>query len=573
MVRVSTRTTKWILRLGIVAVGAAEAWADRYGVTPDGVSYLNLSDGWASGAWSAGINAYWSPAYPALLGFARALVRPSLANEATLLHAVNLITMVLSLVGFEMFLSEIRARGKPVREASGQNEPSDEPLWWLFLAYGLFAWGALELIGVGLSSPDMLGAAALYFAAAMTLRSMRAPSAGIFAALGFALGFGYLARAALLVIGALWAAVVAAGFGVPAPFRWRVGTLIVFFVVAMPLIAALSFRSGHLTFGDTARVNQGWHVNKYPFIWTGLPEGSGTPVHAPVVVNEHPRIVAYPGSAGASYPYFDDPSYWTEGMTPRPNLAGQARTTRKQLFAYNRFLGPLVLGLFALSLLAKPRTVVLRDLAARGVLTIPLFVLLAGYAAIVTQARFFAAPAVILSLLGFNALRRARSPPPIRVLVGSAAVITLWNLADRAPDIAHQSLLVARELSGTRIPHDHYLVASALAQAGLRRGDKVGVIGDAMGSYWARLAGVRIAVEVPKGELNTYWAASDSARAEFEAKLWGAGARAIVTTASAAVDGKAGWQALPAPRYFVKWAPLEPIAAGKRAQRSAPVLP
>lgn len=556
--------------MGIVTVAGLQSWADRHAVTPDGVSYLNLSDGWASGAWAAGINAYWSPLYPAVLGLARALVNPSPENEAALLHAVNLLIMVLSFLGFEMFLSEVRVRHRPTNAPSSQADTSDEPLWWVLMAYGLFAWGALELIGVGISSPDMLGAAALYFAAAMTLRSLRAPSPGIFAALGFALGSGYLARAALMMVGALWSVLVVAGFGVRAPLRWRVTTLFVFVLTATPLIATLSLRSGHFTFSDAGRVNQGWYVNRYPFIWIGLPVGSGTPVHGPVVVNHNPLIVAYPGSAGASYPYFDDPSYWTEGMTPRPNLSGQKRTTRKQLFRYLRFLGPLVLGLLVLSLFAEPHTVVLRELAAAGAVTIPLFGLLAGYATIVTETRFFAAPAVILTLLGFNALRSARSPPPAGILAATAAAVTCWNLAGNAPDIAHQSLLVVRELAGTPIPNDHYAIASALSQAGLRRGDKVGVIGSAMGSYWARLAGVRITAEVPSRDQSAYSAASDSVRADAEAKLFGAGARAIVAKGAAA-GRKPGWQPLPAPDYFVKWAPGRPTEKKKRAPRIAPV--
>ncbi|MEO7502644.1 MAG: hypothetical protein ABIW94_08400 [Gemmatimonadaceae bacterium] len=36
------------------------ARAKRYGIDPDGVGYLNLSDSWVSGDWLAGIILYWS---------------------------------------------------------------------------------------------------------------------------------------------------------------------------------------------------------------------------------------------------------------------------------------------------------------------------------------------------------------------------------------------------------------------------------------------------------------------------------------------------------------------------------
>lgn len=563
---VTPSVARWIFRLGIITVGALQGWAERHSISPDGVSYLNLSDAWASGTWFAGLNGYWSPLYPALLGFARVLLNSSPANEATVLHAVNFALLVLSLVGFELCLAEIRATRKHVTPPSPHADNSDEPLWWLFLAYGLFAWGALACIGVGLSTPDMIGAAALYFATGLTLRSMRAPSPGIFAALGMVLGFGYLARAALFVIGALWAVLIAAGFGGRAPLRSRAITILMFFVVAGPAVVILSIRSGHLIYSDAGRVNKGWSVNRYPFIWTGLPEGSGTPVHAPVVVNEEPRVVTYPGSAGSSYPYFDDPSYWTAGMTPRPDVHGQRKTIRRQLKGYLRLLGPIAACLLALSLLSKPRTVVVRDVVAHSSVTIPLLVLLGAYATIVTQARFIAAPAVLLSLLGLNALRNASSPPPKRILIGMAAVATVWTLSGSVADIAHQILMVVREVSGARIPHDQYTIASALRQAGLRRGDKVATIGGALGSYWARLAGVRISAEIP-GRRTAYWSTSDSVRDDVDAKIFGVGASVIVTRAPAA-NGMSGWEPLGA-GYFVKWAPLVQAARGKPAQPSS----
>lgn len=551
-------------------MGALQGWAERHIISPDGLSYLNLSDAWASGSWSAGLNGYWSPLYPAALAVARVLLNPSPANEATVLHAVNYAFLVLSLVGFELVLAEIQATRKHVTPPSPHADRSDEPLWWLFVAYGLFAWGALECIGVGISAPDMIGAATLYFAAGLTLRSMRAPSPGIFAALGMVLGFGYLARAPLFVIGTLWAVIVAARLGGRAPLRWRAITIFTFFAVAGPAVVVLSLRSGHLTFSDAGRVNKGWYINRYPFIWTGLPVGSGTPVHAPVQVNDVPRVVTYPGSAGSSYPYFDDPSYWTAGMTPRPNVGGQARTTRRQLKVYLRFIGPIAGCLLLLSLLSKPRTVAFRDFAAHSAVTIPLFVLLGAYATIVTQARFIAAPMVLLTLLGLNALRNANTPPPKRILIGVAVVTTVWSLSGRAADIAHQILMVVREVSGDRIPHPQYTIASALRQAGLRRGDKVAIIGSAMGSYWARLAGVRISAEVPGKHPRAYWAGSDSVRNHVDAELFGVGARAIIAR-DTAVMGTSGWEPL-AVGYVIKWPRPEQSADRKRAEPSS-VIP
>ena len=566
MVRVSPRAVRWALRAGIVAFGAVQARADRYAVSPDGVSYLNLSDAWASGQWSAGISGYWSPLYPAVLGLARALTHASAAGEAPLVHAVILIFMVLSLVGFEMFLSELRARERwmPSGSSRRMSSTSSESAWWDVFTYGLFAWGALTLIGVGTTTPDMIVAAVLYFAGALTLRCHRAPSPAALAALGLVLGLGFLAKGALLGIAVIWLAAIAAGFGIRAKWPVRLLAPAVFLAVSLPLIATLSERNGRLTFEDAGRVNRGWQVNRYPMIWTGLPPGSGKPVHAPLVVNDDPLVIRYPDGPGSSYPFFDDPSYWTEGMTPHFDLGKQARSMMRQLRYYARSIGPLVLALALLSLLSKPRTVMLRGLGSAPSLSLSMLALIGGYASVVTQTRFIAASVVILAVLAFDAFRRAAAPPPTPILVAVAAAASIL-FAWKGRHVIHQSLMVVREVSGNRIPNRHLAIATALSKAGLERGAKVGVVGGALQGYWARLAGVRIVAEVPSTAAEKYWAASDSVRSAVEGAFWRSGVRVIVASGRYVRADRPGWEPL-VEGYFVNWPP------GSRTE-SVPLFP
>jgi len=524
-------------------------------MNPDGVSYLNLSDAWASGDWLAGVSAYWSPLYPAVLGMASAIISPSPAGEAPLLHAVNFLFFVLSLVGFEVFLSELRARRGVPQSTGGSETYTIETAWWDVFMYGLFAWGGLQLIGVGTTAPDMIVAAMLYFAAGLTLKSHRRPSPATFAALGFVLGLGFLAKGALFSIGCVWLALIAAGFGIRARLGQRLLAPAVYLAVALPLIVALSLDQGHVTAGDTGRVNRGWYVNRYPMIWTGLPPGSGKPAHPPLVMNHEPLVFHYPGNVGSSYPFFDDPSYWTEGMTPRmTDLAGMARTIVRQVIYYTRALWPLILSLGILSLLSRPRTVMLRELARVPSLSLATMALIAGYATVVTQTRFFAASAVILALLTFDAFRHAAKPPPRAALIFVTALVSLATQSQKGDHVIHQALMVVREMTGTPVPNEHLAVASALSEAGLRRGDKVGVVGTALQGYWARLGGWRIVAEIPSWERDEYMAADDSTRAAAEAAFWRSGARAIVAGRRRRDPGDfRGWDTIPVAGYFVKW--------------------
>src|SRR5512141_3009487 len=65
----AVRWTLWILVLG---AGLLLSWSERYSFDEDGLSYLDISDGAFRGHASLCVNAYWSPAYPAVL----VLIRP-----------------------------------------------------------------------------------------------------------------------------------------------------------------------------------------------------------------------------------------------------------------------------------------------------------------------------------------------------------------------------------------------------------------------------------------------------------------------------------------------------------------
>ena len=68
------RVSCWLIAL---TLGAAQAWATRFTMNPDGVSYLDIGDAYWRGDWHNAINAYWSPMYSWILGlFVRAL-KPS----------------------------------------------------------------------------------------------------------------------------------------------------------------------------------------------------------------------------------------------------------------------------------------------------------------------------------------------------------------------------------------------------------------------------------------------------------------------------------------------------------------
>ena len=90
-----TRQVRLVAWSVILAFAIYQAYAQRYIVGPDGISYLDLSDAVVTGRWSLLLSTYWSPLYPALVGIARVIgggVGPE--GEVPVMHIVDLVAFV-----------------------------------------------------------------------------------------------------------------------------------------------------------------------------------------------------------------------------------------------------------------------------------------------------------------------------------------------------------------------------------------------------------------------------------------------------------------------------------------------
>src|SRR5690349_12790593 len=135
------RTICVIVQVAILLLAALRAWDARHDVSPDGISYLDLSDAVVQGRWGDLVSTYWAPLYPLLIGVARLALGWSTlgtpANEFALVHAVNLALFIVSLAAFEWLLLEL------TKSAAGWGNHALATVWGRVGAYALF--GALTL--------------------------------------------------------------------------------------------------------------------------------------------------------------------------------------------------------------------------------------------------------------------------------------------------------------------------------------------------------------------------------------------------------------------------------------------
>jgi hypothetical protein len=379
----------------LLLTGAAQAWVFRHAISPDGVAYLDLSDAIVTGRLGELVNAYWSPLYPTLIGLLRLLLAPTpLAEpywEFTLVHAVNLVGLVLSLVSFEWFLKALDESA----ERWGQQVLST--LSGRVIAYGLFAVISLVMISVGGTVPDLFLSAALFAAFACLLRLHANPQdRSTSVKLGIALALGALTKSIMFPL----AAVMLATLGLVARRQGGImgasRSLAVFLVLTLPWVLAVSQSVGRLSTGETGSLNFAWYVNHQQPPNTGTMPALAAP-RAPLPL----KGVAVMPEARGTNPLWLDPARWHRDVRPRLDVEQIYVRAASNLAYFLALLAPLVL--VAASIAAA---MAWRDVRATfvrsAVVIVPSLAAFVAYALVYATSRYVA-PFLVASCLAVAA--------------------------------------------------------------------------------------------------------------------------------------------------------------------------
>jgi hypothetical protein len=535
-----------------LALGAADAWSVRFAMSSaDGVSYLDMGDAYWRGDWHMAINAWWSPLYSWLLGAILKLLKPSGYWEYPLVHLVNLFVYAGTLACFEFFLRAFICYGRPAGRGSERSDASlPEWAWWT-LGYSLFIWTSLVLITVRMVTPDMCVAAFVYVASGLLLR-IRAGQAnwGTFVLLGVVLGFAYLAKAVMFPLAFIFlglALFLSGSFRKAIPRVLLAG--LVFVVVAGPFLLVLSRAKGHLTFGDSGKVNYEVYVDGVDMFF---PRG-GTLAHPVIKLYERPDTYAFTAPSGGTCPLWYDPSYWHEGIRPYFDMKGQLRALEISLLAYCRLFFSIFmqlnvsLGLLVLVSLAPRPWESVKRAFRNWPLLITALLALALYALVLVDYRYVAAFVCLLWMGAFTGVSLPASPGSQKLIAGVVTFVAATTMISAVAYTRHHTIADRSALA-------YWPVAKGLAERGINPGDKIAVIANQPllegGAFPARLARVQIVAATPRAE--DFWAATSSTRSQVIAVLSKTGAKAILTSgAQPQIDSDARWERLGGTEYYL----------------------
>jgi 4-amino-4-deoxy-L-arabinose transferase-like glycosyltransferase len=363
-------------------------------------------------------------------------------------------------------------------------------------AYALFVWEVLRLHQAATVTPDLLVFTTLScIAAVLVISRARALTRGEALAFGVLLGVAYLAKAVMLPVGMAALATYSA-------LAWRrvrtgaarelarvCGALL---VVVAPLIAVQTHTQGHLSFGETGRLNYRWYVSQ-----VGATRAHEEPIAvtarrteanpAQVTLTSVPGAVLYAGERRGSFPHGFDPSHSEPHNGAHVDLASQWRVLRQNLYWYWVVAGTLsLLALLPIVLAALDQR---RPRAAVWPALVPALVLLALYLLTHVEGRL-CGPAIVTLLAALLCAAPTATRRPVRVSQAAAVVALAFVALLRT----FSSLSFAHR-GGP--PDGQGRVTRAAAARGLRPGETIAVIGSPYGLYWAHLARVRLSVVIP----------------------------------------------------------------------------
>jgi len=452
-----TRRTRLIAWIVILAIAAYQAYAQRFVIGPDGISYLDLSDAVTTGEWGRLLNLYWSPLYPLLVGIARVIARATPASEIPVVHATNFVLFVGMFATFEYMLMSIYALAQRTPRALLAYR------WAPVVVYVLFGCFTFTMIPLELTTPDLLSGASVFlaFGAMLRLRAGSARSTRDAIVLGLALGLGALAKSFMVPWAVVCFATLAFALG-SRGLRDLAISVGVWAVFVVPWTAALSHRAGRLTFGDTGRLTYVWFVNQQdPPAIGGVPPGARTTRAGSLLSG-----VGVIGDAPGTDPMWYDPARWNAALAPHWDARQQLASLRVFEIFYVQNLTPLLfLALLVLTAPSGTRRFAWRD---GWVVYVPAIAGVMAYALVIVTSRYVMPFVLSASLVLLATLPLARRMRPVLAFLGIAIPVGLETLSpETALGLALVASIMGGMIVGVTVRARSWLLWSALVLVGL----------------------------------------------------------------------------------------------------------
>lgn len=543
----SIRIFCWIF--GLVA-GAFLTYSTRHYANSDAIIYMEMGEFLFKGDLRGIVNLTFSPLFAVLLGIGQLIFQTTPSNELIILSVVNFLCYGLALWSCDLMVISLGHGLNKNNDGDGLAIPWPD---MALLIYGFFLIASLTLIRLRLTNPDMLILFWTCLGMALVLKIHAQNKRFLyFIALGVILAFGYMSKAVFFMFGPMLALVAGiAGGSLRSALPRIFVCLITMAVLSAPLVAALSYKKGSLTFGEGGR-----------YIYAFEVAGQGEPIYEPEPLMEKPKVMVYSADEYGTRPKAFDVTFWGIGVKPlwRPmEHLGHALWNVWLIFEQNHWLAIILAWIVLLGLAGGFSLGGLRPLSSTLKLLAPGLWGMGLFCLIRMEPRYIA-PFLFLTFAGLVTGLRYSPEKHVQKKVFKISIILVallmaGILVQSIIDQTYSGLYQTKGKGSYKIRYEEFIaVKDLLISNGLKPGDTVAVI-DNPPLYWARMAGVRVLGDVNGAEfLNT----TPERRSEVIEKLKASDIKAIVAKNSQFKElTKESW--LPAGTtgvYYVKFTGL-----------------
>lgn len=544
---------KWETRIRIlfytvgILGGGILTYTTRHFINGDAINYIEMGEALRFGHWQDFVNFTASPGYAALLGLGQILLNTNRADEIPLLKTVNFGCLIVAMYACDLLLRSLK------RHYTCLCSENRAPLPWFMimaLAYSMFLLSALAWVRPRLVAPEMAVLASVLLSATVILWiKENSEHYSKFFLLGLSSGLAYLLKTFFFPFSVFFflAAGLACGSIKKAIPRVLVSA-VTMLMVCSPWMLVLSCKLGQFSYGEAGNLTYGIYV-----------KGEGKSLHSPLLLSESPQVLLYHDIPfeRSTRPATFDPSYWKIGIKPAFDLKTHSRLFVEHIYQIccecQWLLLAVLLWVVWNSGIGSLRIGRLRSFPVQLCLALPAAIGIAMYTFIHVELRYIA-PFMFLIFVAlllcprYDTGNRSLTHNPLVsafILLTTILGLTLGTVVDQS---ARSLVSVAEKPSYKNAFFQMMAVKDYLKDVGVQRGSRVALVGFPP-CYWGRIAEIKIAAEIPKGE-ELLSATPEMRNRSFE-KLRLAGINTVVAQGKDFGKlTKEGWELVPGTRDF-----------------------
>lgn len=511
--------------------------------SPDGISYLDIADAYLNLNWNSVINALWSPLYPLFIAITFFIFKPDYTNELSILHLTNFMVFILALFCFDYFMKELLQFHKN-KTKKLSDDFSLIPEWAIiFFGYSLFIFSSIHIIALRGAGPDTLVSAIVYLASGVLLHLNNNPDSNrfIYFIFGFILALGYLTKTPLFIFAILY--IILLFFTLKNNkqiFNNILISILGFLILSVPFVGALSLKEGHLTIGESPRLNYAWYINDVTLFvhWQGEESGNGTPIHPTRKIFNSPSLYEFASPIDSTYPPWFDPAYWYKGVkvqfNPVKNLSAIALNLNIFYLIFFKYLGFVTIGLLVLIFMSIGKSLLIE-------LLIPSIFMFSMYLPVHLEPRYIGAFVTIFFLGIYLSVQLPKNNLQEKLINHITTIMSVMILITSVA-------LISKDISDCKckfssLENDEIKIVKNLKEFGIKEGDKIGIIGYSIPDlpYWARLAKVKIIAEILSKDTDVLWSLSEDKKYQVISLFKNTGAKIIIAKGIPVCCSKNNW--------------------------------